>query len=162
MKAKTVLVAAAFSLTVLALFAGSNLSFGAAAEDERNAARAAAEDDIRETVFRYQMEKQKVPAYFLRVENKDPSPEFLKRFAGNEPPVKPASAADLSPQVKDKETGTKGVILGSDKITWVNDNEVKVEGSEYHAPLAATGWTFTVTRQRDKWVVTGSKMEWIS
>ena len=133
-----------------------------AAEDKVPAAPAGADDDdIREAVFRYQISKNETEVYFLQIDGADPSTEFMKRFEGHDPPVKPKSACVAEGAAQDKETKKHGAILSVGKVTRAADGAT-VQGSVYWAPLAAVGGTYTLVRKDGKWVVTGFKMEWIS
>lgn len=127
-------------------------------------------DDIREAVFRYQFVHNNrglrgVDVFFLALgQNTDPSQEFLKRFAGHTPPVKPVSACRIDPLrgVFDKDTGKGGLVFRVEGIAWVNDKKVEVEGGYYRNGLAASGNVYTVESKSGKWVVVGDKMLWIS
>lgn len=135
------------------------------ADDPNAAERIAQADDIREAVFRYQIRPYLGQiTIFLEIEGKDPSPEFMKRFEGHTPPVKPVSACEgrKGPGVKDKETGKEGIIFSADAIRWKSDSEVAVDGGHYRDGLAATGNVYTVTRKDGKWTVTADRMLWIS
>lgn len=135
------------------------------AQTIRPDAKADAEDEIREAVFRYQFDQdatQQKPItkiYFIAIENKDPDEPFLKRFAGSTPIVKKASQSGYSKNgvdsVIDKTTGEAGVIFGVGKINWINENEVEVKASYHVANLFAGGCNYRVARQDTAWVVKG-------
>ena len=86
---------------------------------ERAAWRKAQQNNIREAVFRYQFHsdgggpQSKPNVFFISVEGKDPSDEFLKRFSGNKPPVRKRSRSRISRKragfswmwVEDSQTG---------------------------------------------------------
>ncbi|MEJ2444831.1 MAG: hypothetical protein P8Y42_15525 [Exilibacterium sp.] len=106
------------------------------------------EDDIRETVFRWQFEhnasgqQQKAKAYYLQIgEKDDPSDVFIKRFDEHKPPVRKASActADAINGVRDKKTGEKGLLFRATSIEWKSATEVKMKGGYYEGGLSATG-----------------------
>src|SRR4051812_24973676 len=94
--------------------------------------KAAEELDIREATFRYQFEKNasgqqaRAGAYYLSISGKDdkptdPSAEFMKRFAGNKPPVKMMSECNtLGPRVVDKKTGERGLLFETGAIKWIS------------------------------------------
>ena len=171
MTARRVLAAAACSVIGIAFAMNWWAAFGEGPPAEaENPARLAATDDIREAVFRYQFEhnasglQKKAACYFLEIDRKDPAAEFLKRFEGHTPPVKPASACVRSAAegVKDKETGGRGLVFRQATIRWINDNEVEVEGGYYEGGLSASGNTYKAGRKDGKWVVASDKMHWIS
>lgn len=132
------------------------------------------EDDIRETVFRYQFEhnasglQQNAKVYFLSLgslgETKDPSDEFMKRFRGHKPAVKKVSQSTVSvfEGVKDEDTGEQGLIFRVTRIEWKNDVEVEVQGGYYESGLSASGNIYRVRREGGKWVVKEDRMLWIS
>ena len=152
------------SLLLLSFLASS----GMAAEE----ARQSQEDDIREAVFRWQFDhnvsglQKKAQVYFLAVGEKggDPSDEFIKRFAGNKPPVRKRSecSADAGKGVLDKKTGEQGLVFNVTTIKWNSDTEVEVEGGYYEAGLSASGNLYTVTKEKGKWNVTKDKLVEIS
>ena len=150
------------------LFAFTSLGFAA------DKARESQTDDIREAVFRWQFEqngsyqKQSAKVYFLEVGEKegDPSAEFIKRFAGNKPPVRKRSECNIDMRtnvgVTDKKTGEKGLILRVWKIEWKSDTEVDVKGGYYEHGLSASGNTYTLKKKNGKWTVTNDKLHWMS
>jgi len=110
--------------------------------------RSADEEDIRETVFRYEFENEgsagpdKTNVYFIEIEDgNDPSPALLKRFAGHKPPVKPKSACTSSARgVKDRQTGKAGVVFYISEIDWkpkgkVEFLDVDLEYKGTHTPM---------------------------
>jgi len=128
-------------------------------------------DDIREAVFRWQFEhnssyqQQNAGVYFLEVgENEgDPSDEFIKRFAGNKPPVRKRSECSVSTGgVFDKKTREKGLVFRATKIKWKTDTEVDVKGGYNEHGLSASGNTYTLKKENGKWKVVNDKMHWIS
>ena len=120
--------------------------------------RAEQEFDICEAVFRHQFEnnasavQQKAAAYFLEIHKADPAPEFLARFAGNQPPVRPGS---------EFETG-KGLSFRVNSIEWLNDRKVKVNGGYFEASMSASGNDYVLELGDDGWAVTDDNMTWIS
>jgi hypothetical protein len=129
------------------------------------------EDEIRETVFRWQFVhsalKQQVTdggAFFLALEhnNKDPSEEFLKRFGDNKPPVRKKSdcRVDTGGNVLDKQTRGHGVIFHVTRIRWKSDSEVAVQANYYEADESRAGSTYTLKKEQGKWKVTDDKLDW--
>jgi hypothetical protein len=131
-------------------------------------------DDIREAVFRYLFEHNGLElrgdqwVYFLAYKNegwKSPSADFMKRFAGHTPRVKPVSDANIeagSGTVTDKVMLQKGIIFYIATMEWVDENMAKVEGGYYMGNEGARGNSYYVERQGDSWVVTKEAMHWIS
>ena len=150
-----------------------------------DAAKAKAEDDIREATFRHQFlhnasgVQQKAKVYFLAVgrnedwddgsdgfmalDGADPSDEFLKRFADHKPVVKKKSQGVVHlGEFKDKKTGEKGLVFGLGTIKWVSDTEVEITGGYYEAGLSASGNTYFLKKEKGKWTVTKEVRHWIS
>jgi hypothetical protein len=129
------------------------------------------EDQIRETVFRYQFDVNvsglgdAANAYFLSVEgDKDPSAELLKQFEGHHPPVKPVSASTLEPgtaQVLDRESGLPGLAFRITEIRWLADDEVEVDGGYEEASESGSGNTYRAMKRRGQWEVVEHQMLWI-
>ncbi len=131
------------------------------------------EDDIRETVFRYQFEHnasgqgKSAHAYCLAIlvgeKDSDPSDQFMKRFAHHKPQVRKVSACHWdSIRVVENRTGRPALIFHVSKITWVSDSEVTVDGGYEEANVSSSGNTYTVTKRNSKWEVTSDRMNVIS
>lgn len=114
--------------------------------------------DIAETTFRYQFkdnasgQQQKAPAYFLSLFGKDPTPEFLKRFAGHKPPIRKGSEFEIM----------KGIEFIVTRIKRVTKDKVEVSGGYYASGLSASGNTYVLEKKNGKWTVTKNTMHWIS
>jgi hypothetical protein len=129
-------------------------------------------DDIREVVFRHQLDSwdsymQKTKrVYFLSVgeQDEDPSDDFIKRFANHKPPVRKASASKKGPhlEVMDKNTGEAGLILRVSSIMRISDIEVEVQGGYDQSGRSASGNIYTVKKINGKWSVTQDKRTWES
>ena len=130
--------------------------------------------DIREATFRYQFannasgQQQRAGSYYLAIpagrKSGDPDDAFLKRFAGNKPPVKKQSDCDPSGEkgVVDKQTGERGVEFRTGKIKWVSDTEVQVSGGYYEAGESSSGNVYYLKKVNGKWTVTKDEMLLIS
>lgn len=146
------------------LFAVSSAIF--ATEESR-----AEEDDIRETVFRYEFEhnasaqQQDAAAYCLSfgdVKDIDPPGNFIKRFAHHKPPVRKASACKSGDFVVDKRTGKAALVFRVTKIEWISSTEVEVDGGYYEGNMSASGNGYRAKKELGKWKVTKDKGGWIS
>ena len=117
------------------------------------------EENIAEAAFRYKFEDfsdgRKFSVYFLWLEDeRDPSDDFMSRFAGNKPPVKKVSqSVKVSDGVKDKETGKRGVIYGIPRIKWLNDTEVDVSVSKWVWGWGQYGYVCRAVKEKDGWMV---------
>jgi hypothetical protein len=139
---------------------------------------AAEEDDIREAVFRYLIEKNQSyesheNLYFLGIERNrapavDPPDSLMKRFAGKEYKVKKRSECETSVSgVFDKNTKEEGRIFYAGEISRLpavkgETPTAFVEGGYFKAGLSSSGNTYTVKKRNGKWIVTADKMHWIS
>lgn len=113
--------------------------------------------DIGEAVYRYQFKynpseipRGRVAAYYLEMFGKDPANAFLARFAGNVPPVRPAS-----------QYAAGGLRYKVDSISWSN-GIATVRGGYQGGFLNAAGNEYTVIREADSWIVMSSENKWIS
>jgi hypothetical protein len=130
------------------------------------------DDDIREAVFRYLLDRfssvgQRSKGVFcLAVGEKgaDPSGEFMTRFAKDKLAVKKRSECTADPYngVADKNTGREGLIFHVAGMRWVSDAKVEVDGGYYEAGLSASGNTYTVVKRHGKWIVSKDTMHWIA
>ena len=135
-------------------------------------ARQGQEDDIREAVFRYQIDpsgtgQQKATTVFflgLNVKDGDPSDEFMKRFANHKPPVRKATASHYVPGkgILDLKTGEQGMALMIDRIKWISDTEVEVEGGHYLTEMSSSSKTFSLKTEKGKWKVTKVRVKLVS
>jgi len=140
--------------------------------------RIAQENQIREAVIRYQMEEwrrnmntyeaqakeqweketakeKNYKVYFISINGRDPSDEFMKRFSAIPRLVKKASMAQMrnshSAGVIDRETDQTGIIFSANTVRWVKSDSVEVEGGYYCGTLCASARTFAVHLEAGKW-----------
>jgi hypothetical protein len=138
------------------------------------------EIQIREAVIRFQMEEwvrnmneyearakeqwEKETArglnykvYFISINGKDPSDEFVKRFSDIPRLVKKRSNAQMrmsgSEGVLDRETHQTGIIFDASPIRWLNNDSAEVDGGYYCGGRCARASTFTVHWEAGKWTV---------
>ena len=128
------------------------------------------EDAVRESVFKYQVERTasdlqgKDVVFFLCIaEGADPSDALLARVADRHPPVKRVSEAiRKNDGIADKKTGKKGFIIGIASIKWISETEAEVEGWQYEGPLGASGSVYKLLYENGQWGVKKRDMKWIS
>lgn len=130
-------------------------------------------DDVREAVFRHQFDhnasglQKNAKVFCLQIEgNRDPSPELLRRFDGNDPRVKKASLCTFKPGharggVVD-DTGSPGLIFRVDAIQHSGDDSAIVEGGYFEAGLSSSGNVYELVREGNQWIVKKDTMKWIS
>jgi hypothetical protein len=154
-------------LLLLGLLAVSLIQGCTPADDTRQKA----EDDARETAFRYWFADIAKPsdmnAYYLSFgsihDDIDPSDEFMKRFEGHKPPVKKASQCEyLRSSVRDTSTGEIGLLFWSTGIKWVNAKEIEVDSGWYLDRLGASGCVLRIVLENKRWWVTDRRECWES
>ena len=137
--------------------------------------RAIQEDEIREAVFRYRIstryaEFSQAPS-FLSINGKDPSDEFMARFAGLKPPAKKGSGAyvkedpmaefrgdpnkrpPLEGMLRDRSNDKLAFALHIGEIGWITPTRVQVRGGTYCGWLCGDGGVFRVVKKNNKWLV---------
>lgn len=123
--------------------------------------REVSEPDILEAVFRYQFEnnasglQQNAERYCLaltRGERLDA--EFLRRFAGNRPPVVAADQCD-------RQSG-RNLFFQAKIEQWESDREALVRGGYYEGNLSSSRETYRVVWEDGRWVVRDPRLEVIS
>ena len=103
--------------------------------------------------------------YFVAfADSTDPSPEFIKRFAGLKTPVKPLSAGEWRQMfIYDKATGERGAAFYIQKITMHGRRSAEVEVALHPGGgLSASGLVYRVVQKNGKWVVIGERLKWLS
>ena len=137
--------------------------------------RAVQEDEIREAVFRYRIktrysEFSQTPS-FLSIDGKDPSDEFMARFAGSNPPVKKGSGAyvkenpfedrggdpnqrtPLEGMLRDRSNDKGAFALHVGRITWITPTRAEVQGGTYCGWLCGDGGIFRAVKKNVNWMV---------
>jgi hypothetical protein len=175
---------------VVLLSSLSWLSSGASAQKSGDAARRVAdEENIHEAVIRKQMEEwfqggdkseaeakdptEKAIAeelnfkvFFVSIDGKDPSDKFLHRLQDIPRTIKKVSASEISKSHKfpvvDKATGKRGIIFSVGKVQWLDQDSVQIEGGYHCDGLCGAGLIFKLHRNKGKWVIQNSRMNWIS
>jgi hypothetical protein len=124
------------------------------------------EDDIREAIVRYQIANWDLRAdvYFVEIQSKDPTKEFLLRFADIPKPVEKKSASRIRKEVvgnyvEERHTKTRGVVFDQESIVRISDSRVDVRGGYYCASLCMAGGVYHLERLKDHWVVTDFRAE---
>ena len=106
--------------------------------------------EVFETFFRYIFEnnvsgqQQEAKVYFIEIEDKDPSSDFLARFDGHSPPVKKGSGY--------KEDG-KCLLFRIDRYTWLDENTVEIRGGYNEGPQSTSSANYTLERKNSKWIL---------
>lgn len=133
-------------------------------------------DDIREVVFRYQLEhrsfaqREKPPIYFFAVADKevlderhglipgdglnDPTDDLMRRFKSHKPPIKKNTVL----QNRRSGDSNPGVRLRITEIKWISDTEVEVKGG--HDDAWSSSWSnFTVKKENGEWKVIKAELK---
>lgn len=133
-------------------------------QDKSALSRIVEEENIAEAAFRYQFEdccaETKYSVYFLWLgDERGPSDDFMRRFAGHNPPVKKASrSVKVADGVDDIDTGKRGLIFGIPRIKWLNDTEVDVSVSKFVWGWGQYGYVCRVVREGNRWMVKGCEL----
>lgn len=112
-----------------------------------------------ETLFRHQFQRnasavqQNAKGYFLTIDQQDPTPEFLTRFAGHVPPVRKGSEFAVEQE---------GVLFRVGAVKWIDDSTVEVHGGYYEGELSSSKNVYRLVRKDGKWVVERDQMLSIS
>jgi hypothetical protein len=95
--------------------------------------------------------------YFIRINGKDPSDQFVKQFEDIPRVVKKASEAQMrasgSAGVVDRLTHETGIIFSANAIRWLGSDSVEVEGGYFCGGRCAQASTFSVHQEAGKWTV---------
>ncbi len=135
-------------------------------------ARRAEELDIMETLiwpslYGRQANRDRPDYYFFIAidDYKDPPKEFLERFAGHKPPVKPDSALDdleYDPGNLDRGYAVPGRRILVRDLEWITPNCVEVYKDSYAGPLRAAGGTYRLRKIEGRWIVIKTIDSWLS
>ena len=127
--------------------------------------------DLFEAFFRYKFEnnhsgaQQGAEGYFLQIEGKDPSLEFMARFAGHSPPVRKGSEFVSEWVTIPQDDGTvlfsgrnNGLLFRIDSCQWVGwgwftRDHVEICGGYDEASLSASSASYIWKRDRFGWAL---------
>lgn len=143
-------------LTMLVVFAGQN-----------SKQKEEFDSEIVESVFRYQItqcaENTSLKVFLLSVHGKDPSDEFMKRFADDSVRVKKRSDISKSEtnEFIDKESGKFAGLLSIDKLKLLEEGRAQVEGSCGYADWAARGYRYSLVIEKNRWIVKRADPTWV-
>ena len=138
-----------YRLCVLTVYILAIVFFSSCAKLEGELLYQADTLDLFEAFFRYKFEnnysgqKKGADAYFLQIENKDPSPKFLGRFKKHSPPVKKGSEFVMG----------KGLLFRIDSYKQVDKNSVEIRGGYEEGNLSASWATYLWVRKNGKWAL---------
>lgn len=106
--------------------------------------------DICEAVLRRQFEitQAQAKAYFVGIENADPSPELMYRFALHKPPIKADSTFVQG----------AGVRIWISKIEMQSDSVAVVLAQHWTGNLGRGVYKHTVKKENGKWTVTKDEL----
>jgi len=112
--------------------------------------------EIAEATFRFQFQedaserKQEADAYFLTLFSKDPLPNFLKRFAGQKPPV----------MIGSEFLDGKGPNFSVSCLVRIDQTKLKVLGGHFETDTNCSSCIYMVELLNRKWVVTDRISGW--
>jgi hypothetical protein len=122
-------------------------------------------DDIREALFRHQFVGGGIRFLSLGEKGKDPSNQFMKRFADSRFPVRKVSSCKSAPHTgvpTDKKTGATGTIYSISTIKWISDTEVETHGGCYMSKLGSDWNSYTLKKENGSWKVIKERLIVIS
>src|SRR5262249_33992215 len=111
-------------------------------------------DDAYEAVFRHQFKnnfsalKEKAKRYCLSINGENASAEFLRRFEGHQPPVRPKSEFERK----------EALIFQVTDLKWIDENTVEMHGGYYEHGKSASFNLYRVVRRANRWVVVDDKL----
>ena len=131
-----------------------------AQKDNRAASSSSKEDDVREAVFRYEFKavNRQADFFFIGINEKNPSDEFMARFRDDIPAVRPISDARHEkkpiPTIVDKKTDKDGIIFRVGAVKWISETRADVEGGYECGDLCdPTNGSYSVSLEGGHWVV---------
>jgi len=137
-----------------------SLAFFSSCSPSTKINRVKAQNDIRETIFRYQFaqfQHSSARAYFLVIEGQDPSDEFMQRFADSKSFIKKGSEARQAPHAVVSATGERGVVCDVGPVKWLDEKSAEVIASFQVGKQSAAHFTVTLKWEHGKWKIIGKK-----
>lgn len=140
-------------------------------ENREKEIREKAEIDIIETVFRWEIGKH---LYAIKesqgsicistIRDLHRNIDFINRFSDLQVTIKQADActSDFKTGVWDKETNRKSIQIFASGVRWERKDSVVVGSGYSEANLSASGGSVFVVYKKQKWIVIGKKLDWIS
>lgn len=130
------------------------------------------EDSIREIVFK-EILKHWIPksdknlkAYYLSVDNKDPSENLLKKFTDYKVSIKKVSELTISLEdgnsSLDEALKKQGVLFSISKLDWKNKDEVKTNAGSYLGNMGSDGCLYTLKRENGEWKIISAENCFVS
>jgi hypothetical protein len=126
------------------------------------------ERDICEAIFRYRIQQRGSKGiFFLSINGRDPTDEFMARFSKSSATIKKGSEAYFAKQpfpgwLLDRATGGHGVRLSVAYVVWVSSDVAVVKGGSYCGGLCTDAGTYRVAKQNKHWVVVQYEIQLIS
>ncbi len=128
--------------------------------------------EIAEALFRYQFEhscmvkemRSPVDHYFLAVgDGQDPPAELMERPSGHSPRIWPISKStnrlDSGLPAQHVEHGGSGLIFWIERITWIDEDSVEVEATDFQSGASAAEGTYDLEKQEGRWICTEFHLE---
>ena len=142
-------------------------------------------NDIKEAMYRHLLQNKKtnLKYYFLAFKNGDESTNILERLKDIQPQVLPKSMSkrynkeemkEITKEVNEfdlmttgtlvhhKENGGKGILYFISCVNKISDSKVIVTWGNYVNMLNASESNSTLERIEGKWIVTNTKLKWVS
>ncbi len=132
--------------------------------------RAAQEDVLQEAAFRYLFAHapyaSRLPVYYLSVggfpweqgmdASRDPTPTFLAKFHGSQPPVQAVSVLPTRSEDWKNATTDHWIIFRGSSITWTDDTRIKIAcGSARSGSISSDSLFLDCALRYGKWEIIG-------
>jgi len=146
-------------------FANAGITFA------NSASRSAVdEDNAREAVIRDLARdfSDRTLTIFVAIDGKPASDQFIKRFRDLKNPVKRDpktegfSTDNRTEHLQNNNTKEPGVILNVEKLHWISNSEIEMDGSYNCGAFCSGGSAFRVIRKAGKWVAHSVGPSWAS
>jgi hypothetical protein len=124
-------------------------------------------EDVHEASFRYffthELIQSRAEAFCIS-SAKSLAPNFVKRFANNDPPVVWLSECPIGPPKSGPLMNKKNpaVHIGIMSVRWISPVEVEVRGHCRSGELGGNQELLHLTEKNGRWIVIGAKVEVIS
>jgi len=110
--------------------------------------------DIYETIFRYRIRQHGSKGiFFLSIDGKDPSNEFMGRFSGPLLVKKVSGSYVTEGWLRDRTTDTRAMLLSVGGVQWLRPDLTEVKGGSYCGGRCADGGVYRVAKRNGHWLV---------
>jgi hypothetical protein len=110
--------------------------------------------EISETIFRYCIRQHgSTGIFFLSIDGKDPTNEFMERFSGPLLVKKVSGSHVTDGWLRDRTTGKRAMLLSLGGVRRLGPNVFEVKGGSYCGARCADGGVYRVAKRNGHWLV---------